>query len=98
MFDIKTPGEHAAEVGQRLQALRLQRNIPQAWLAKQAGVSRPTLGALETRGKGTLETLARLMFALGRELELDTLLRPDPPSTLEEAAAPPPRRQRARGS
>lgn len=95
MFDQKTPEQYATAVGSRLRALRLQRNITQAALARDAGISRPTLGALEGSGKATLETLARVMYALGREGELEALLRADPPSTLEEIASPR-RRQRAR--
>jgi len=95
MFDAKMPVDHVRALASRLRALRLQRNITQASLAERAGVSRPTLGRLEAEGRGTLETLARVMYALGRELELDGLLEPDPPSTLDELVRPR-RRQRAR--
>jgi len=94
MFDSKMPGDIAGGVGVRLRALRLQRNITQGALAAQAGISRPTLAALES-GHGSLATLARVMYALGREAELDTLAPPDPSMTLDEALSPP-RRQRAR--
>lgn len=87
MFDAKNPADYAAEVGVRLQALRLQRNITQAELARRAGISRPTLSALENGGKGSLVTLAHVMFVLAREQELDQLLQPDPPSTLEETTS-----------
>ncbi len=96
MFNIKSPPEYAAELGARLRALRLQRNITQARLAEQAGISRPTLAALERRGSASLRTLAHLMYALGREAELETLLAPDPPSTLTEATGADRPRQRAR--
>ena len=78
-----------------MRALRLQRNVTQASLARQAGVSTPTLGALERHGRGSIDTLVRVMYSLGREGELDALLGPDPPSTLEEAEHPV-ERQRAR--
>ncbi|MCK6572752.1 helix-turn-helix domain-containing protein [Myxococcota bacterium] len=96
MFSIMTPDDYAAALGTRLRALRLQRNEAQAALAARAGVSTPTLAALEA-GRGTLQTLARVMYALGREGELDGLLPPDPPSTLEEVIAPPVRRRARRG-
>lgn len=95
MFDVKTPADYAAALGGRLRALRLQRNVTLAGLASQAGVSAPTLAALERRGQGTLVTLAQVMYALGREGELDALLAADPPSILEEVTAPR-RRERAR--
>jgi len=94
MFDTKSPDTVVAELAERLRSLRLQRNITQAHLARQAGVSRPTLSALESRGRGTVETLVRVMYSLGRERELDALLAPDPPSTLEDLDEP--TRQRAR--
>ena len=96
MLFTKTPLEAAEAVGRRVQRLRLQRNITQAELAERAGISRPTLGALERHGKATVETLARVMYALGRDAELDQLLPPDPPSTLTEAVTPS-TRKRARG-
>ena len=83
----------AQQLGSRLRALRLQRNITQAELAKTIGVSRPTLAALERDGRGTVETLAATIYALGRESEFDALLLPDPPSTLIEAVRPPMRRR-----
>ncbi len=98
MFDLDDgipAAERAKRVGARLRALRLQRNITLASLAERAGVSRPTLSALEREGRGSLETVAAVMFALGREGELDGLFVPDPPSTLAEAAEPR-KRQRAR--
>lgn len=96
MFVSKNPSDYVVELGERLQALRLQRNITQAELARRAGVSRPTLSALENQGKGSLATLAHVMFVLARENELETLLHPDPPSTLDEAVSDT-QRKRARG-
>ena len=95
MFVTKNPTEIARSLGVRVRTLRLQRNVTQSQLARDAGISRPTLGALETRGRASLETLARVMYALGRETELDALLAPDPPSTLDEVTSVS-ARQRAR--
>ena len=95
MFSSTSPSDYVSRLGARLRTLRLQRNITQARLSERAGISRPTLRALESSGKGSLETLARVLYALGREQELDALLHPDPPSTLDEAESPTPR-QRAR--
>ncbi len=98
MLDFQTGASaatRARQLGAKLRELRLQRNITQAQLASAVGVSRPTLAALETDGRGTVETLIAAMYALGRESELDAILLPDPPSTLAEAVQRP-RRQRAR--
>jgi transcriptional regulator with XRE-family HTH domain len=73
MLYAKSPADIKKEIGVRLRSLRLQRNITQKNLA--------TFAALE-RGRGSLETLCRVMYALGRERELEALLAPDPPSTL----------------
>ena len=96
MFDAKTPVDYAELIGAGVRALRLQRNITQSELARRAGISRPTLSALENTGSGSLLTLSRVMFVLAREEELAGLLQPDPPSTLEDAATPKVR-QRASG-
>ena len=93
MFDARDPTDYAVELGGRLRALRLQRNVTQAHVARHAGISRPTLSALESSGKATLVTLARVMYFFGREGELEELLRPDPPSTQDEAVAPKTRRR-----
>lgn len=44
MFNPKLSADHAQELGARLKAL--QRNLKQAALARDAGISAPTLGAL----------------------------------------------------
>lgn len=84
MFDIKNPADYATELGQKLKALRLQRNLRQSDVAHDAGISAPTLGVLENQGRGSLEVLAKVMYVLGREGELDRLLPPDPPTSLDE--------------
>lgn len=77
--DYSTASSQAieADLGARLQALRLARNVSQATLAEEAGVSRRTITRLE-HGDGTsLDTLIRVMRALGLADRLDLLL-PDP--------------------
>lgn len=96
MFGTKHAATYACEVGQRLKNLRLQRNLRQSDVASDAGISVPTLRALENHGRGTIEALARVMYVLGRERELEQLLAPDPPSTLEELAPTPPRKRARR--
>ena len=61
----------------QVRRIRLARNITQAQLADEAGVSLPTIGRLEN-GKGiTLDTFIRVLTALGIQQNLETLL-PDP--------------------
>ena len=53
-------------IGERLKAYRLDRNISQQDLAEKAGVARRTITSVES-GKGcTLNTLIRLLRALGK--------------------------------
>lgn len=62
---------------QRLEKIRLTRNLTQAQLARQAGVSLRTITRLE-KGEGiSLDTLIRVMSALELQSNLQTLL-PDP--------------------
>jgi len=63
-----------AELGRRLEAIRLEQNISQAELAAEAGVSRRTITRFENGGGISVETLIRLMRALGIEARLETLL------------------------
>ena len=63
-----------ADLGQRLVQLRLGRNVKQSELARQAGVSRRTITRLETGRSVSLDTLLRVMRALGVVDRLSTLL------------------------
>src|SRR5512135_2869955 len=54
-----------ATLGQRLMTLRRRRGLSQEALARSVGVTKPTLGALERKGKGRLSTLQRVLVVLG---------------------------------
>lgn len=62
-----TPDELVAQLGQRLRALRLQRNIDQKSLAERAGISLRALKNLEGGTGSTLHSLVSVLRALGRE-------------------------------
>jgi transcriptional regulator with XRE-family HTH domain len=66
-----------AEIGRRLEGVRLAANVSQAQLAAEAGVSRRTITRLENGGGVSLDTLIRVMRALDIADRLDALL-PDP--------------------
>ena len=59
-----TPDELAQELGSRLRALRMGRNLDQVELAARAGVAVRTLRALELGQGSTTETLLRVLKAL----------------------------------
>jgi transcriptional regulator with XRE-family HTH domain len=81
---------------ERLEAIRLARNLTQAELAREAGVSLRTISRLAAGQGITLETLIRVMTALGLAGNLAALL-PDPSvRPIERATRRGKERQRAR--
>jgi putative transcriptional regulator len=93
-----TSDARALLLGERLTQLRLALNLPQHEAAARAGVSRETVRNAE-RGRGTVDTLLRLLAVYGIADRLELLLpeqRPTPEQLLaaERSAAPP--RKRAR--
>ena len=52
------------ELGARIEAYRISRQMKQEELASKAGISTRTLRRLESNGNGTLDTFARLLRAL----------------------------------
>ena len=62
-----TPEEVEADLGDKLRALRLSRDLDQAGLAARAGVSLSAVRSLEAGRGSTLHTLVRVARALGRE-------------------------------
>ncbi len=76
-FSIATSAQIEAALCKRLESIRLSRNITQAQLAEEAGVSPRTIGRLE-KGQGvSLDTFIRIMMALGIQQSLKALM-PDP--------------------
>jgi putative transcriptional regulator len=76
-FSVATSGQIEAALCKRLESIRLSRNITQAQLAEEAGVSPRTIGRLE-KGKGvSMDTFIRIMMALNIQQNLEALL-PDP--------------------
>ncbi len=60
-------------LGQRLRTQRLIQGLPQRELAQMAGLSLGALRKLESSGQCSLETLVRVVQALGLVEELETL-------------------------
>lgn len=63
-----------ALLGGQLEAIRLSQNVNQAALAKEAGVSLRTITRLENGDGVSLDTLIRVMRALGIDEHLATML------------------------
>lgn len=87
------------ELGTRLAAARLARNLTQAALADEAGVSKRTVERLESgEVAARLSGLIRVCRALGLGDRLDTWLPAPTPSPLEQLERAGHRRQRASGA
>lgn len=88
--------EVEAEIGRRLEALRLAQNVSQAELAAEAGISRRTVTRLEAGEGISLDTLIRVMRALGIAGRLDALITPPEVRPIERIRLKGRQRQRAR--
>ena len=95
-FNTASAEQISDALAERLRAIRLARNLTQAELAREAGVSSNTIGRLEQGLSVSVETLIRTLIALRLQHNLQTLL-PDPAvrpvDRLARGQAP---RQRAR--
>jgi transcriptional regulator with XRE-family HTH domain len=89
-----TPEEMEADLGEKLRALRLSKNLDQKTLAERAGVSVRALRNLESGQGSTIKTLVRVLRSLGRQDWLNTVapVATINPLTLTREAQP---RQRA---
>jgi len=73
-----------SEIGDRLAALRLGRNLTQQELAQQAGVARDVIQRLEAGGSVTNANLIRVLRELDLLEPLDRLIPEPGPSPLAE--------------
>jgi transcriptional regulator with XRE-family HTH domain len=64
----------ARELGQRVNAYRISRQLTTEQLAAEMGVSRPTLSRLTDGGNTSLATLLRALVALDLAANLDLLI------------------------
>lgn len=69
----KPIAELARVLGGRITAFRLSRNIRQDDVAREAGISRGAVARLEAGG-GTIDSLPRVMRALGIEDRIEMLV------------------------
>ena len=83
------------QLGERLSAHRLNRNMTQAALAREAGVSKSTVERLESGQSSQLSSLLRILRVLELLPGLEQLVPPVPPSPVEQWRHRRPRRQRA---
>jgi transcriptional regulator with XRE-family HTH domain len=72
------------ELGRRIEAARLGRNLKQDRFAAEADISRPTLQRLEAGASVQLSTLLRVLRALDLLPALDLLAPPARPGPIEQ--------------
>lgn len=86
------------ELGRRLAEARLERNLTQAALAEEAGISKRTLERLESGAASTqLSAFIRICRALGLVERLDALISASLPSPVEQLKLLGKKRKRASG-
>lgn len=94
----KPPEVIARELGQKLERLRLSRNITQSQLALEAGVSERTLRRLEAGDNPTLDSLIRVLTALKIHGNVDLLIPDARIRPIERVRAQGTERQRSRSA
>ena len=93
-----TTQEVVRELGARLRGFRLQQNMTQSHVAEAAGVGLATLKRAEAGENARLDTIVKILRALGRVEALDGFLPPPLISPIRLAEARERKRRRARPS
>jgi putative transcriptional regulator len=76
-FSIASSEQIEAALCERLEHIRLTKNLTQVQLAKEAGIALKTIGRMEKGAGISLDTFIRVLVALGIQDHLNALL-PDP--------------------
>jgi transcriptional regulator with XRE-family HTH domain len=97
MLEQLTDVEIMRELGSRLRAYRIQRNIPVEVVAERARLNRNTVMNAELGKNPRLATIVRLLRVLGRIDSIDTFLPAPGISPLDEIKCGSKPRQRATG-
>ena len=96
MLDTRTDYEIAGEIGRRLRAYRLQRNLGTVEMAARAGLNRNTIVNAETGANPRLDTVIKILRVLGRLDAFDAFLPAPSLSPLDVMRSAKKPRQRAR--
>lgn len=87
-----------ADLGSRIARYRLNRNLTQAQLATEAGVSLSTVNRIESGSSAQFSNLIRVLRTLDLLDNLDLLIPPPPVSPVQQVKMQGKTRQRARAS
>jgi transcriptional regulator with XRE-family HTH domain len=94
---FQTTEELLGSLGERIRKLRLSKDLLREDVAKKSGVSLRTLASLEKNGRGTVETLLRVLRALGEPAPLNSVVANMPVSPMAILrTGPEPKRARRR--
>lgn len=85
-----------AEIGSRLERVRLDRNLTQEHVAAEAGVARQTVAHIESGGTVKLPAFIRVLRALGMLGALERAIPEPVPSPIEQLERRGHQRKRAR--
>lgn len=96
--NLLSDGAVTEEMGRRISATRLERQMTQAQLAEAAGISKRTVERLEDGEPTQLANLIRCLRALDKLEALERLLPETPINPIEQLKGHRTRRQRARPS
>ncbi|MFA7171679.1 MAG: helix-turn-helix transcriptional regulator [Candidatus Paceibacterota bacterium] len=83
-FTFKTPEETSKDLSNRLKDLRLIKKWKRSTLAKRSGVTESSLRRFEQTGKISMENFLKLVHALGRLDEIESLLKPPKAQSIED--------------
>lgn len=86
MLSLNPPTVICQQLGHRLRALRLLRNVSQHELAERTGASLSSIRRLEASGQASLELVVRVAQALQAAQGLDDLFAPPAPSIAQAEA------------
>ncbi len=84
LIALITPEQMSQELANRLRELRLLENWSRKTLAQRSGVTVASLERFERTGKISLESLLKVVHALGRLQELENLFSPPAAASLDE--------------
>ncbi|MDY0220528.1 MAG: helix-turn-helix domain-containing protein [Desulfobacterium sp.] len=83
-YSLHTPEEISQILAIRLKELRLLKRLKRSTLAERSGVTQASLKRFEQTGKVSMENFLKLVMALGRLDEMETLLRPARARSIQE--------------
>ncbi len=91
--DTRTTRQLLEEIGRRLRQLRISAQLTTAEVADRAGLARQTVENAERGLRPSLETMVRVLRAVGRTDLVDAFLPPVLPSPLDQLDIGRPRRR-----